>query len=178
MTAAAGPPGGGKFGVSTVRVTGAHSRKYCGTSAPVRGSKSGAGAVMAKGFHGGLASARIPVPRVSQCAPSHGEGIVMKAHWPAPAGLHTASLRLPIEGDLPFFRRRDRVAQFGAADGGRLARESSPGRLLDLPASIGYAHFLMSAPGPVNTRTRGWWWSESIHPSSRSRKTPITSVVP
>jgi thiol-disulfide isomerase/thioredoxin len=27
----------------------------------------------------------------------------MKAHWPAPAGLHTASLRLPIEGDLPSF---------------------------------------------------------------------------
>ena len=31
----------------------------------------------------------------------HSEGIVMTAHWPAPAGLHTASVRLPIEGDLP-----------------------------------------------------------------------------
>jgi thiol-disulfide isomerase/thioredoxin len=27
----------------------------------------------------------------------------MKAHWPAPAGLHTASVRLPIEGELPSF---------------------------------------------------------------------------
>src|SRR5690242_12382940 len=32
----------------------------------------------------------------------HGMGdIVMKVHWPAPAGLHTASLRLPVEGTLP-----------------------------------------------------------------------------
>jgi thiol-disulfide isomerase/thioredoxin len=27
----------------------------------------------------------------------------MKAHWPAPAGLHAASVRLPIEGELPSF---------------------------------------------------------------------------
>jgi thiol-disulfide isomerase/thioredoxin len=25
----------------------------------------------------------------------------MKAHWPVPAGLHTASVRLPVEGELP-----------------------------------------------------------------------------
>src|SRR6516164_5542157 len=29
------------------------------------------------------------------------EGIVMTAHWPVPAGLHTASVRLPVEGELP-----------------------------------------------------------------------------
>ena len=34
---------------------------------------------------------------------SHREGIVMKSHWPAPAGLHAASVRLPIEGELPSF---------------------------------------------------------------------------
>jgi thiol-disulfide isomerase/thioredoxin len=27
--------------------------------------------------------------------------MVMNAHWPAPAGLHTASVRLPVEGSLP-----------------------------------------------------------------------------
>ncbi len=27
----------------------------------------------------------------------------MKPHWPAPAGLHTASARLPVEGELPSF---------------------------------------------------------------------------
>src|SRR3974377_821523 len=27
----------------------------------------------------------------------------MKPHWPMPAGLHTASVRLPIEGELPSF---------------------------------------------------------------------------
>jgi thiol-disulfide isomerase/thioredoxin len=27
----------------------------------------------------------------------------MKAHWPVPAGLHTASARLPVEGELPSF---------------------------------------------------------------------------
>jgi len=31
------------------------------------------------------------------------EGIVMTAHWPMPAGLHTASIRLPVEGQLPYF---------------------------------------------------------------------------
>ena len=25
----------------------------------------------------------------------------MKAHWPAPAGLHTSSPQLPVEGRLP-----------------------------------------------------------------------------
>ena len=34
---------------------------------------------------------------------SHKEGIVMKQRWPVPAGLHTASPRLPIEGELPSF---------------------------------------------------------------------------
>jgi Thioredoxin like C-terminal domain/AhpC/TSA family len=32
---------------------------------------------------------------------SHREGIVMTAQWPVPAGLHTASARLPVEGELP-----------------------------------------------------------------------------
>jgi hypothetical protein len=27
----------------------------------------------------------------------------MKPHWPAPAGLHKASARLPVEGELPSF---------------------------------------------------------------------------
>jgi len=27
----------------------------------------------------------------------------MKLNWPAPAGLHTASARLPVEGELPSF---------------------------------------------------------------------------
>ena len=27
----------------------------------------------------------------------------MTAHWPTPAGLHTASARLPVEGELPSF---------------------------------------------------------------------------
>jgi thiol-disulfide isomerase/thioredoxin len=29
--------------------------------------------------------------------------MVMTAHWPVPAGLHTASARLPVEGELPSF---------------------------------------------------------------------------
>jgi hypothetical protein len=31
------------------------------------------------------------------------KGIVMNLHWRAPAGLHTSSLRLPVEGELPPF---------------------------------------------------------------------------
>ena len=31
------------------------------------------------------------------------EGIVMTAQWPMPAGLHRASIRLPVEGQLPSF---------------------------------------------------------------------------
>jgi thiol-disulfide isomerase/thioredoxin len=34
---------------------------------------------------------------------NHREGIVMTAQWPVPAGLHTASVRLPVEGELPSF---------------------------------------------------------------------------
>src|SRR5690348_10417804 len=30
-------------------------------------------------------------------------GIVMKPHWPVPAGLHMTSARLPVEGRLPSF---------------------------------------------------------------------------
>src|SRR5438309_4931445 len=40
-----------------------------------------------------------PLARIS----SHREGVAMKAHWLAPAGLHTASVRLPVEGRLPAF---------------------------------------------------------------------------
>jgi thiol-disulfide isomerase/thioredoxin len=32
---------------------------------------------------------------------SHKESIVMEAHWRVPAGLHAASVRLPVEGELP-----------------------------------------------------------------------------
>jgi thiol-disulfide isomerase/thioredoxin len=39
------------------------------------------------------------VPEVG--SPAHREGKVMTAHWPVPAGLHTASARLPVEGELP-----------------------------------------------------------------------------
>jgi thiol-disulfide isomerase/thioredoxin len=31
------------------------------------------------------------------------EGLAMNARWPMPAGLHTASVRLPVEGELPSF---------------------------------------------------------------------------
>ena len=37
----------------------------------------------------------------------------MTAHWPVPAGLHTASARLPVEGELP---------SFGGATGGSTRR--------------------------------------------------------
>ena len=40
-----------------------------------------------------------PLVRIS----SDREGIVMRALWPMPAGLHTASIRLPVEGQLPSF---------------------------------------------------------------------------
>ena len=42
---------------------------------------------------------RGPLARTS----SNKEGIVMKPRWPVPVGLHTASARLPIEGELPSF---------------------------------------------------------------------------
>src|SRR5580692_1093697 len=31
------------------------------------------------------------------------EGVVMKPHWPVPAGLHMAPVQLPVEGELPSF---------------------------------------------------------------------------
>ena len=40
-------------------------------------------------------------------------GSVMTAHWPVPAGLRTASARLPVEGELP---------SFGGATGGSTRR--------------------------------------------------------
>ena len=49
------------------------------------------------------------------------------AQQPAPA-----AISLPIEGELPVAGRRDRLAQFAAADAGRPARQSRAGRLLDL----------------------------------------------
>ena len=64
--------------------------------------------------------------------PRDRKDIVMGARWRIPAGLHSASIRLPVEGELPSFGGRDRVAQFAAADAGRAAREGRPGRLLDL----------------------------------------------
>ena len=70
----------------------------------------------------------------------------MTIHWRTPAGLHTASARLPVEGELPSFERRDRVAQLAAADGGRPAREGRPGQLLDL-----HLHQL-APPAPLRPR--------------------------
>jgi hypothetical protein len=46
----------------------------------------------------------------------------MNVHWLTPAGLHTASARLPVEGRLPSFGGATRVAQLAAADAGRRAR--------------------------------------------------------
>src|SRR5262249_34006419 len=42
-----------------------------------------------------------PPSRRTGAGGQHQRGIVMNAHWPAPAGLHAASGSLPVEGDLP-----------------------------------------------------------------------------
>ena len=59
---------------------------------------------------------------------------------------------------VPFARRRDGVAQFAAADGGRVAGESRSHRYsAPTPASTGYASFPMSAHGLRNARIKDWW---------------------
>src|SRR5262249_28759655 len=38
-----------------------------------------------------------------QLSSGHRKGGTMSPHWPMPSGLHTTSVRLPVEGDLPSF---------------------------------------------------------------------------
>ena len=75
----------------------------------------------------------------------------MTAHSPAPAGLHTSSARLPVEGKLPSF------------DGATGWLNSQPLTAADLSGKIVLANFWTytcvnwlrqlptSAPGPENT---------------------------
>ncbi len=81
----------------------------------------------------------------------------MKPHWPAPAGLHTTSARLPVEGELP---------SFGGATGWLNSPPLTPAGLRGkvvlaasgpIPASTGSASFPTSAPGPGNTPPKDWW---------------------
>ena len=83
--------------------------------------------------------------------------VVMTEHWLAPAGLHTASARLPGRGQAALFRRRDRVAQLAAADAGRAARQGRPRQLLDLHLHQLAAHSCPTCgPGRRSTPATGW----------------------
>ena len=102
----------------------------------------------------------------------------MNARWGAPAGLHTASARLPVEGELP---------SFGGATGWLNSPPLTPAGLRGkvvlaasgpTPASTGYASFPTFAPGPGNTSATDWWSSAFTRPSSRSSTTWITSTAP
>jgi thiol-disulfide isomerase/thioredoxin len=57
------------------------------------------------------------------------EGIVMTARWPTPAGLHAASVRLPVEGALPSF------------DGATGWRNSPPLTTADLRGTVVVVNF-------------------------------------
>ena len=80
----------------------------------------------------------------------------MTARWPVPAGLHTASARLPVEGELP---------SFGGATGWLNSPPLTPAGLRgkvvlagfwNYIASTGSASFPTCAPGPGNTPATGW----------------------
>jgi len=102
----------------------------------------------------------------------------MTAHWPVPAGLHTASVRLPVEGELP---------SFGGATGWL---NSPPLTVAGLRGKVVLVDFwtytcinwLRQLP-----YVRAWVGKYSgqglvvlgVHtPSSRSRETSITSAGP
>ena len=74
------------------------------------------------GQHGQCASSGAPQAQTGSPTAHH-----RMVHQMTPA-----AVQLPIEGELPFARQRDRMAQFAAIDGGRPARKSRPHRLLDL----------------------------------------------
>ena len=79
----------------------------------------------------------------------------------------------------PGVRRRGRLAELAAADGSRPARTGRGGRTSGrTPASTGCARSATSARGPRSTRSRGWWWSASTRPSSRSSVKSTTSAGP
>jgi len=81
----------------------------------------------------------------------------MTAHWRVPAGLHTASLRLPVEGELPSLD-----GATGWLNSPPLTAAGLRGKVVwptsgPIPASTGYASFPTCASGPGNTPARDWW---------------------
>ena len=82
----------------------------------------------------------VPVTALAEQRPAHGHrpdhqpqrGIVMTAHWPAPAGLHTASVRLPVESELPSFEGATGWLNSPPLTPAGLRGKGRPGRPLDL----------------------------------------------
>ena len=75
--------------------------------------------VTALASHGRVARTPCPAPAPAGNPRTPGPdiqplgGIVMTAHWPVPAGLHTASARLPVEGEVGVGRPQARSCQTG-----------------------------------------------------------------
>ena len=96
----------------------------------------------------------------------------MTGHWPVPAGLHSILDQAARRGRAACPRRRHRMAQFAAADRGRVAREGRPGQLLHL-----YLHQL-DPPGAVRPRLgrqirrAGAGRGRGAHPGVRVRARP------
>ena len=101
----------------------------------------------------------------------------MKPHWPVPAGLHTASARLPVESRLPSF------------DGATGWLNSPPLTTGGLRGNVVLVNFwtytcinwLRQLPyvrALANTPARGWWSSACTRPVSASSTTSITYAGP
>ncbi len=102
----------------------------------------------------------------------------MTAHWPVPAGLHMASVRLPVEGELP---------SFGGATGWLNSLPLTAAGLRGKVVLVDFwtytcINWLRQLP-----YVRAWAGKYSgqglvvvgVHtPSSRSRETSITSAGP
>ena len=102
----------------------------------------------------------------------------MTAHWPTPAGLHTASAGLPVEGELP---------SFGGATGWLNSPPLAPAGLGGNVVLAGFwtytcINWLRQLPylraGLGNIPATGWSSSACTHPSWHSSTTPATSAGP
>ena len=99
--------------------------------------------------------------------------------WRAVTGRATDSRSRTAAGRGPAarLRRRDRLAQLGAADAGGAARPGRAGRLLDVHLHQLAAHAgLRPGVGREVRATTGWSWSACTRPSSRSSGTSTTSA--
>ena len=102
----------------------------------------------------------------------------MKPHWPVPAGLHTASARLPVESRLPSFE-----GATGWLNSPPLTTDGLRGKVVLVNFwTYTCVNWLRQLPyvraWAGKYADQGWWSSACIRPSSPSSTTWTTSAGP